>query len=308
MLAGLPCQAFARIGRSKLGALAEIRRPTGRILAQAISPVAGIRAGLQTAMRRAGERPGHFELRRTQRTGGDKRELEAWGYRCGYTLLNAVHYGVPQMRERLFLVALHESDWRGTRFPPPTHWARMPPGYAGVRQFALKYVDRAASHYVEPPLREDPRGRHSRRDRRSGTWPRYQDGAGSRHLECRSAIWRTKVAYGKRAADRLRRDDAELGGLRDRGDSGRARGAPYAARLCAVRSDEAWRAVSGTVPARRRAFRGRRSSGVACSGQELDEGYGGMAGSEGGDGAPLRPGKISEQMAKAAGRNRPPGH
>ena len=32
--------------------------------------------------------------------------LEEAGYRCAYTLLNAVHYGVPQMRERMFLIGL----------------------------------------------------------------------------------------------------------------------------------------------------------------------------------------------------------
>ena len=32
--------------------------------------------------------------------------LQALGYRCRYTLLNSVHYGVPQMRERMFLIAL----------------------------------------------------------------------------------------------------------------------------------------------------------------------------------------------------------
>ena len=28
--------------------------------------------------------------------------LESKGYMCGYTLLNAAFYGVPQMRERMF--------------------------------------------------------------------------------------------------------------------------------------------------------------------------------------------------------------
>ena len=32
--------------------------------------------------------------------------LEEKGYVCGYTLLNAAFYGVPQMRERMFLIAL----------------------------------------------------------------------------------------------------------------------------------------------------------------------------------------------------------
>ncbi|WP_204350612.1 DNA cytosine methyltransferase, partial [Serratia marcescens] len=31
--------------------------------------------------------------------------LEEWGYRTAYTILNAAYYGVPQVRERLFVVA-----------------------------------------------------------------------------------------------------------------------------------------------------------------------------------------------------------
>ena len=33
------------------------------------------------------------------------RSLDKWGYVCRYTLLNAACYGVPQLRERLFLIA-----------------------------------------------------------------------------------------------------------------------------------------------------------------------------------------------------------
>ena len=33
--------------------------------------------------------------------------LEELGYVCAYTLLNAAFYGVPQTRERMFLIAYH---------------------------------------------------------------------------------------------------------------------------------------------------------------------------------------------------------
>lgn len=43
--------------------------------------------------------------------------LEDLGYQVEWTILNAVHYGVPQNRERLFVVA-HRGVWE---FPKPTH-------------------------------------------------------------------------------------------------------------------------------------------------------------------------------------------
>lgn len=43
--------------------------------------------------------------------------LESFGYSVERELLNAVHFGVPQNRERLFVVA-HRGDWE---FPEPTH-------------------------------------------------------------------------------------------------------------------------------------------------------------------------------------------
>jgi DNA (cytosine-5)-methyltransferase 1 len=40
------------------------------------------------------------------------------GYRCSWKVLNAADYGVPQIRERLFVVGVREGEFR---FPSPTH-------------------------------------------------------------------------------------------------------------------------------------------------------------------------------------------
>jgi len=152
LLGGLPCQAFARIGRSKLAAVAadpEAYRKDPRaelyrrflVFVQAFKPLCVVLENVPDILNYGGHNVPEDIIG----------ELETWGYRCGYTLLNAVHYGVPQMRERLFLVAAHEIMGTEPVFPPPTHRARMPPGYAGARQFALKYIDPAVCHYMEPP-------------------------------------------------------------------------------------------------------------------------------------------------------------
>ena len=76
---------------------------------------------------------------------------------CAYTLLNAAFYGVPQTRDRMFLIAYH-GVYVGERvsFPKPTHWIELPRGYEGSRQVALKLLRNRdmftrAYNYVAPP-------------------------------------------------------------------------------------------------------------------------------------------------------------
>lgn len=80
--------------------------------------------------------------------------LESKGYVCGYTLLNAAFYGVPQMRERMFLLAYRRELAAEIEFPSPTHWLVLPPGYEGSRSVALKSLKgllNSAHCYIEPP-------------------------------------------------------------------------------------------------------------------------------------------------------------
>jgi DNA (cytosine-5)-methyltransferase 1 len=82
--------------------------------------------------------------------------LEKKGYVARYTLLNAAFYGVPQMRERMFLVGYRRELGCPVVFPEPTHWVDLPPGYEGSRSVALKLLSGAgleaqAFDYVEPP-------------------------------------------------------------------------------------------------------------------------------------------------------------
>jgi DNA (cytosine-5)-methyltransferase 1 len=71
--------------------------------------------------------------------------LASRGYVCGYTLLNSAFYGVPQMRERMFLVALHRSLNEDVQFPAPTHRISLPPGYESSRLVALKHLEAFAT-------------------------------------------------------------------------------------------------------------------------------------------------------------------
>lgn len=46
-------------------------------------------------------------------------QLEELGYCVKWTVLQAADYGVPQLRERVFIVATPSTN--GFSFPPPTH-------------------------------------------------------------------------------------------------------------------------------------------------------------------------------------------
>ena len=157
ILAGLPCQAFARIGRSKLGSLAEdpsAYRTDSRAglyrrlleYVRALMPLGIVVENVPDILNHGGHNvPEEISS-----------ELTASGYRCRYTLLNAAAYGVPQLRERLFLVALHDALGESPTFPAPTHHVEAPTGYASVRRTALKHVDVQHSHYVAPAVPSDP--------------------------------------------------------------------------------------------------------------------------------------------------------
>ena len=75
--------------------------------------------------------------------------LEAAGYRPAYTILNAAFFGVPQVRERLFIVATSTTLDTSPAFPDPTHFLELPRGYQASRRVALKHVDADSRYFRE---------------------------------------------------------------------------------------------------------------------------------------------------------------
>lgn len=71
-------------------------------------------------------------------------ELESLGYQVRYTIINAADHGVPQRRERFFLVGIHESVNRGAyAFPEPTYSGWRPDGIRTNRLVATQLVEGA---------------------------------------------------------------------------------------------------------------------------------------------------------------------
>jgi DNA (cytosine-5)-methyltransferase 1 len=156
IVGGPPCQAFARVGRPKLREIdahpqAFRHDPRARLYQEylryvdAFQPLAVLVENVPDVLNHGGQNIAE-EICEV---------LEAKGYVCGYTLLNAAFYGVPQMRERMFLIAYRREMADRILFPEPTNWLVLPPGYEGSRAVALKVLNgllRQAHDYKDAPV------------------------------------------------------------------------------------------------------------------------------------------------------------
>ena len=157
VVGGPPCQAFARVGRPKLREIdahpqAFLHDPRARLFlewlhyVEACRPLAVLMENVPDVLNHGGQNIAEETCE----------VLEDKGYICAYTLLNAALYGVPQMRERMFLVGYRREVANTVQFPDPTHWVDVPPGYEGSRAVALKMLRRhdllgRAHDYADPP-------------------------------------------------------------------------------------------------------------------------------------------------------------
>ncbi len=155
IVGGPPCQAFARVGRAKLREIDEhpeafLRDPRAQLYkayltyVDSFRPVALLMENVPDVLNHGGQNIAEEVCD----------VLEQKGYVCRYTLLNSVFYGVPQMRERMFLVAFHRELGVVPSFPSPSHCHQLPPGYEGSRAVALKLLTglfTGANDYVAPP-------------------------------------------------------------------------------------------------------------------------------------------------------------
>jgi len=153
---GPPCQAFARVGRAKLREVAEHPEAfkldaRGNLYlrylhyVRELKPLALLMENVPDIINYGG----HNVPAETCEM------LESLGYVARYTLLNSAFYGVPQMRERMFLLAFSKEVADTITFPAPSHWIELPTGYTGTRGVALKNLRddlfEGPNYYVEPP-------------------------------------------------------------------------------------------------------------------------------------------------------------
>lgn len=141
LIGGPPCQAFARIGRAKLREIAKDPKAhqtdkranlvTEYIrFVEAMRPLALVMENVPDMMNQGG----------VNVVANVCETLSTLGYICRYTLLNAAYYGVPQYRERVFIVGYHKSLGIVPSFPRPSHALDLPQGYLGTRRVAMKPI------------------------------------------------------------------------------------------------------------------------------------------------------------------------
>ena len=141
LIGGPPCQSYARVGRAKLRQVLEHPRAfkvdsRGNLYlrylhyVKALKPFVIVMENVPDVLNYGG----HNVAEETAEV------LQDLGYECSYTLLNSVFFGVPQMRERMFLIAYHRALGVPVHFPEPTHFWRLPAGYEGARRVAIKHL------------------------------------------------------------------------------------------------------------------------------------------------------------------------
>ncbi len=162
IVGGPPCQAFSRIGRAKLQ---QLRQEKNAYLSDERSnlyipylqyveffrPLAVIMENVPDIMNYGGKNVAEVIAE----------TLEEIGYHCHYTVLNTAFYGVPQLRQRFYMVALLDDLNITPCFPDPTHFIELSVGYEHAHASArstiadttqqLNLFGEVATRYIEPP-------------------------------------------------------------------------------------------------------------------------------------------------------------
>jgi len=153
LVGGPPCQAFARVGRAKLRAEAHRREEDdadiaflmdGRVnlwqrylhYVRETKPLALLMENVPDILNHGGKNVAETVAEHLQKEG----------YVVRYTLLNASWFGVPQTRERMFLIGVHKDLDQDVLFPSPTHFSFLPSGYEGTRATARKLIPQSLIH------------------------------------------------------------------------------------------------------------------------------------------------------------------
>ncbi len=155
LFGGPPCQPFSQIGKKRglederglllfqMTRFAEVFQPKVILIEQV--------KGLLSAHDRNGKKGAIFQLLLTK--------LEKLGYVSKWKVINAANYGIPQLRERVFIIGTKE--FNGFKFPEPTHIPKLQPSLLNnLHSFVT--VGEAISGLGQPEIKN---GRdHQRKD------------------------------------------------------------------------------------------------------------------------------------------------
>ena len=165
IVGGPPCQGWSKVGRGKLRALGNggasardsggsrrvdaTRDPRNQLYKRFLLFIGAFRP--RVALMENG--PGMLSHGRRNVAEEIRSALSDLGYNTSVALLNAVDYGVPQLRERIFFVGVRDDLNLPFSFPPPTTpekervsvWdaiGDLPPISNGAREWCLPYSEK----------------------------------------------------------------------------------------------------------------------------------------------------------------------
>jgi DNA (cytosine-5)-methyltransferase 1 len=129
LIGGPPCQGFSRAGRAKINNLrgegAFAADPRNRLYRRFLDatelwqPRAVVMENV----------PGMLSVAGRNIAEEVAADIAVLGYKVAYALINAVWFGVPQFRERIFFLGIRDDLDRSPRLPNATHRAELPAGY-----------------------------------------------------------------------------------------------------------------------------------------------------------------------------------
>jgi len=148
VIGGPPCQAFTRIGRAKLRELAGGRKEAHLVdnrarlyedylrFVEDAEPLVVVMENVCDFLNFGGRNLAEEICC----------DLDRLNYRSAYTHLNTAQFGVPQFRERVFIIAVHKELGLDPNFPMPTHRSDLPQGYHDIRAGLDAYRLAGAAH------------------------------------------------------------------------------------------------------------------------------------------------------------------
>jgi len=147
VIGGPPCQAYSQIGRAKLRSLGEHRIHTkdkrGMLYNDFINAVLEFDADI-AVMENVMESVNYGG----QNIPNTVAEIfEENGYSAKWTVLNSADFGVPQIRERVFVIASKDKEVLRDVLPSPTHYpinGMVSSGMKRIKKF------KESSHFIEP--------------------------------------------------------------------------------------------------------------------------------------------------------------
>jgi DNA (cytosine-5)-methyltransferase 1 len=152
VIGGPPCQAYSQIGKAKLRSLGEDRIHTNDARGYLFQDFLKVSLELDAkviVMENVLESVNYDGMNVPQLVS---EILEERGYSAKWTVLNAANYGVPQLRERVFMIAVKEGEVRADDLPKPTHRPIEDKVTAGVRR-GKKFT--SFSNFIPGPIPSD---------------------------------------------------------------------------------------------------------------------------------------------------------